>query len=69
VHLTGFAPALAALIFDSPCRSATVNTPANRRMPHIGSVVIGIFKKKVTDKQQIKNLKICSEYNTLNLIQ
>jgi hypothetical protein len=28
VHLTGFAPALAALIFDSPCRSATVNTPA-----------------------------------------
>ena len=29
VHAAGFAPALASLIFNSLCRSTTVNAPAN----------------------------------------
>jgi len=29
VHLAGFAPALASLIFNSLCRSTTANAPAN----------------------------------------
>jgi len=29
VHLADFAPALAALICNSPCRSTTANAPAN----------------------------------------
>jgi hypothetical protein len=44
VHLAGFAPALASLIFNSLCRSTTANAPANRQMP-IASVVSGNSKK------------------------
>jgi len=29
VHLAGFTPALASLIFNSPCRLTTANAPAN----------------------------------------
>ncbi len=31
VHLAGFAPTLALLIFNSLCQSTTANAPSNRR--------------------------------------
>jgi len=45
VHSGSFAPALASLIFNSPCRFTTANAPANRQMP-IASVVRGKRRKK-----------------------
>jgi hypothetical protein len=57
VQLAGFVPALAALIFNSLCRSTTANAHANEScrvsvppMP-IASVVSGFCKKKEKDKK------------------
>jgi len=50
MHLAGFAPALASLIFNSPCRFTTANAPANRQMP-IASVV----RRHTTKKRQTTN--------------
>ena len=51
MHLAGFAPALASLIFNSPCRFTTANAPANRQIP-IASVVIDYYKEKLRTKNR-----------------
>jgi len=40
VHSGSFAPALASLIFDSPCRFTTANAPANRQCPYPRSLSV-----------------------------
>jgi len=51
--LAVFAPAFTLSFHDSELKISEANAPANRQMP-IASVVMGNYKKKQTNSNQLK---------------